>query len=153
MTADLFRVLRLWLERSGWLVVGIFVTVISALAGVALLAFAGKLVAASVGGAESAALAAAGVIALLWLRPLILLRPIMRYLERLATHEATFRALADMRVWFSGASLNVCQPGLACVAPGICSGAWWRMWKRLMGFICARWCRRRLPLLWCWRLR
>ena len=35
MTADLFRVLRLWLERSGWLVVGIIVTVISALAGVA----------------------------------------------------------------------------------------------------------------------
>jgi ATP-binding cassette subfamily C protein CydC len=102
MTADLFRVLRLWLERSGWLVVGIIVTVISALAGVALLAFAGKLVAASVGGAESAALATAGVIALLWLRPLILLRPIMRYLERLATHEATFRALADMRVWFFG---------------------------------------------------
>jgi ATP-binding cassette subfamily C protein CydC len=33
---------------------------------------------------------------------LILLRPIMRYLERLATHEATFRALADMRVWFFG---------------------------------------------------
>jgi ABC-type transport system involved in cytochrome bd biosynthesis fused ATPase/permease subunit len=54
MTADLFRVLRLWLERSGWLVMGIIVTVISALAGVALLAFAGKLVAASVGGAESA---------------------------------------------------------------------------------------------------
>ncbi|MCE2918976.1 MAG: thiol reductant ABC exporter subunit CydC, partial [Roseomonas sp.] len=102
MTADLFRVLKLWLERSGWLVVGIIVTVISALAGVALLAFAGKLVAASVGGAGSAALAAAGVIALLWLRPLILLRPVMRYLERLATHEATFRALADMRVWFFG---------------------------------------------------
>ena len=70
MTADLFRVLRLWLERSGWLVMGIIETVISALAGVALLAFAGKLVAASVGGAESAALAAAGVVALLWLRPL-----------------------------------------------------------------------------------
>ncbi|MFM7414616.1 MAG: thiol reductant ABC exporter subunit CydC, partial [Alphaproteobacteria bacterium] len=102
MTADLFRVLRLWLERSGWLVAGIIVTVISALAGVALLAFAGKLVAASVGGPGSAALAAAGVLALLWLRPLILLRPIMRYLERLATHEATFRALADMRVWFFG---------------------------------------------------
>ncbi|NBQ74284.1 MAG: thiol reductant ABC exporter subunit CydC, partial [Acetobacteraceae bacterium] len=102
MTADLFRVLRLWLGRSGWLVAGIIVTVLSALAGVALLAFAGKLVAASVGGVESAALAAAGVVALLWLRPLILLRPIMRYLERLATHEATFRALADMRVWFFG---------------------------------------------------
>ena len=71
MTADLFRVLRLWLERSSWLVAGIIVTVISALAGVALLAFAGKLVAASVGGAGSAALAAAGVLALLWLRRLL----------------------------------------------------------------------------------
>ena len=67
MTADLFRVLRLWLGRSGWLVAGIIVTVLSALAGVALLAFAGKLVAASVGGVESAALAAAWC----WILPFI----------------------------------------------------------------------------------
>ena len=100
MTADLLRVLRLWMGRSAWLVIGVVITVLSALAGLALLAFAGKLVAASIGGAANVAFLAAGALALLWLRPLILLRPIMRYLERLATHEATFRALADMRVWF-----------------------------------------------------
>ena len=27
-------------------------------------------------------------------------RVVMRYLDRLLTHEATFRALADLRVWF-----------------------------------------------------
>ncbi len=30
----------------------------------------------------------------------MLFRPVARYVERLVTHEATFRALADMRVWF-----------------------------------------------------
>ena len=28
------------------------------------------------------------------------LRVLLRYLERVVTHEATFRALADLRVWF-----------------------------------------------------
>lgn len=102
MRRDLLRVLGLWQGRSGWLVAGIAATVVSALAGLSLLALAGKVVAGSVlrGVPGAVPIAGFGIAALLWLRPVMLFRPLARYLERLATHEATFRALADMRVWF-----------------------------------------------------
>ena len=41
-----------------------------------------------------------GAAALLLLRPLVLLRPAARWAERMASHAATFRALADLRIWF-----------------------------------------------------
>jgi len=68
---------------------------VSTLLGVALLALAGRGVASALGGA-----AFGGGMALLLLRPLVLLRPAARWVERMLTHAATFRALADTRVWF-----------------------------------------------------
>jgi ATP-binding cassette subfamily C protein CydC len=102
MVRDLFRVLGMWRGRGWWLLAGVLAAVASALAGVALLVLAGRVVAGAVaaGEAGAAALAGLGFAALLWLRPVMLFRPVARYLERLVTHEATFRALADMRVWF-----------------------------------------------------
>ncbi|NMJ44264.1 thiol reductant ABC exporter subunit CydC [Roseomonas sp. JC162] len=102
MRRDLFRVLGLWQTRRVWLVGGLLVAALSALAGVALLALAGRVVAGAVAHGQSGAVLLAGgaLAALLWLRPVMLFRPVARYLERLVTHEATFRALADMRVWF-----------------------------------------------------
>ena len=102
MRRDLFRILGLWRNRSGWLLAGIVAAVCSALAGLALLVLAGRVIAGAVveGQAGAAALAGLGVAALVWLRPVMLFRPVARYLDRLVTHEATFRALADMRVWF-----------------------------------------------------
>jgi ATP-binding cassette subfamily C protein CydC len=97
MIADLTRVLGLWRGRAPWLIAGLLVAVTAALAGLALLGLAGLGVAEGV--SESAALAA-GAAALVWLRPVVLLRPIARYFERLITHAATFRALADTRIWF-----------------------------------------------------
>jgi ATP-binding cassette subfamily C protein CydC len=104
MRRDLMRVLGLWRGRTGWLLAGLAAAVLSALAGLALLVLAGRVIAGAVaeGQAGGAALAALGLAALLWLRPVMLFRPVARYLERLVTHEATFRALADMRVWFFG---------------------------------------------------
>jgi ATP-binding cassette subfamily C protein CydC len=61
-------------------------------AGVALMAVSGALVAAALGGALLGAP--------LLLRVLGPSRVVLRYLERLLTHDATFRALADLRVWF-----------------------------------------------------
>ncbi|MFC7689333.1 hypothetical protein ACFQY5_06545 [Paeniroseomonas aquatica] len=95
MTADLLRVLGLWRGRTGWLLAGVGITMLSALIGAALLALAGQAVAAVLGGA-----AVAGTVAFLLLRPLIGLRPAARWAERMVTHAATFRALADTRVWF-----------------------------------------------------
>ncbi|HEY8612502.1 MAG TPA: thiol reductant ABC exporter subunit CydC, partial [Roseomonas sp.] len=93
---DLLRILGLWRGRTGWLVLGAVIAGASALAGLALLALAGSGVAH---GLATGALAA-GTVSLLLMRPLILLRPLLRWAERMATHEATFRALADTRTWF-----------------------------------------------------
>ncbi len=97
MWADLNRVLRLWAPRRRALWLGLVVAMVSALSGVALLALAGKGVAAGAGG-----VGLVGVAALIWLRPLVLLRPLLRWWERMSTHAAAFRALADTRVWFFG---------------------------------------------------
>lgn len=95
MWADLARVLRLWRPRRAALVQALLVSMISALSGVALLALAGQGVAAGL-----AAGGIFGLAALVWIRPLVLLRPALRWGERMASHAAAFRALADTRVWF-----------------------------------------------------
>ncbi len=92
MWADLSRVLSLWHGRRWWLLAGGGVAVLAMLAGLALLGLAGR--------GAAAALAGGSALALLWLRPLVLLRPALRWAERMVTHAATFRALADTRVWF-----------------------------------------------------
>ncbi|MBY0336279.1 MAG: thiol reductant ABC exporter subunit CydC, partial [Acetobacteraceae bacterium] len=99
MWADLRRVLALWKPRNAALLGGVVVAMLSALSGVALMALAGKGVSAGVA-AGSAGLV--GVAAILWLRPLVVIRPFMRWWERMASHAAAFRALADTRVWFFG---------------------------------------------------
>ena len=93
MLADLIRIWGLWRARGGWLLIGLGVGVASALAAVALLALAGLGVAAGVA-------AGGGALAIFLLRPLMLARPALRWAERMASHEATFRALADTRIWF-----------------------------------------------------
>lgn len=95
MWGDLLRVLGLWRARTGWLALGCAVAAVSTLLGVALLALAGRGVASALEGA-----ALGGGMALLLLRPLVIVRPAARWIERMVTHAATFRALADTRVWF-----------------------------------------------------
>jgi ATP-binding cassette subfamily C protein CydC len=90
---DLSRVIGLWAPRGSWLVGGALLAVAAALAGLALMGIAGHSVAAGLAGAS------AGVL-LAWLRPLALVRAALRWAERMGTHEATFRALSDTRVWF-----------------------------------------------------
>ncbi|UPY35279.1 thiol reductant ABC exporter subunit CydC [Sediminicoccus sp. KRV36] len=97
MWADLARILRLWAPRRNALILGLIIGMLSALSGVALLALAGKGVAAGAG-----AVGLVGVAALIWLRPLVLLRPFLRWWERMASHAGAFQALADTRVWFFG---------------------------------------------------
>ncbi len=89
---DLRRILGLWRGRAGWLAAGVALSLIALAAGVGLMAVAGRTIALAV---------AAGVLAApVALRALGILRVVGRYLERVVTHEATFRALADLRVWF-----------------------------------------------------
>jgi ATP-binding cassette subfamily C protein CydC len=89
---DLLRILGLWRGRAGWLVFGGVISLAALAAGVGLMAVAGAVLATAV---TSGVLLAPGI-----LRGVGTARVVLRYLERLVTHAATFRALADLRVWF-----------------------------------------------------
>jgi ATP-binding cassette subfamily C protein CydC len=85
---SLVRILGLWRKRFLWLLGGALVAL------AALASWIGLMVA-------SGTMFAAGAVLLVpWLRGLGAGRVALRYLERLATHAAMFRALADLRVWF-----------------------------------------------------
>ncbi len=85
-------ILSLWRRRLPGLAFGVLASVASLLAGLALLALSGLRLA---GTGAGLVLASA-----LLLRLLGAGRVLLRYGERLATHDAMFRALADLRVWF-----------------------------------------------------
>jgi ATP-binding cassette subfamily C protein CydC len=86
------RILRLWRGRAGWLIAGVVISLAALVAGVALMGLGGALLATAI---------AAGVLIIpVALRGVGVARVVLRYLERLVTHDATFRALADLRVWF-----------------------------------------------------
>jgi ATP-binding cassette, subfamily C, bacterial CydC len=89
---EILDIFRLWRGRAGWMAAGVALSLLALAAGLAMMALAGRIVAVAVIGAVLAA-------------PLILrltgvARVVLRYFERVVTHEATFRALADLRVWF-----------------------------------------------------
>jgi len=88
----LLRILMLWRGRFGLLWVGMVLSLATLAAGVALMAYSGMAVAAVVAGGTFGAV--------FWLRITGPARVVLRYLERLVTHAGTFRALADLRVWF-----------------------------------------------------
>jgi ATP-binding cassette, subfamily C, bacterial CydC len=91
MMSPLTRIMLLCGRQIGWLMAGLVVSLAALEVGVALMTVAGFSIGA----------AAAGVVTLpLVLRTLGVSRVVLRYIERLITHTATFRALADLRVWF-----------------------------------------------------
>ncbi len=96
---DLLRLLGLFRPYALWMLGGIALSTTVVLANVGLLALAGWFIAAmaiaGLGGPGVEYFApAAGI------RGLAILRTGGRYLERLVTHEATFRLLARLRAWF-----------------------------------------------------
>jgi ATP-binding cassette, subfamily C, bacterial CydC len=101
---DLAFFLRLSARRLSWLAAGYLAMLAAALAGVALLSLSGWFVTAT-------ALAAASAVTIDVLRPsagirfLAIFRTAARYGERLLTHEATLRLLADLRTWLFARAL------------------------------------------------
>ncbi len=97
--SDLLRLLRLFKPYPGWLLLGIFLSFITLLANVGLMAVSGWFI---------TAMAMAGVtgVAVNYFTPSALIRLAAivrttgRYGERLVTHDATLRILAKLRVWF-----------------------------------------------------
>ncbi len=98
---DLLRLLSLGRPYALWLLGGIALNVVVVLSNVGLLALSGWFIAAmalsglGAGPVEYFAPAAA-------IRGLAVLRTGGRYVERLVTHEATLRLLAELRVWLYG---------------------------------------------------
>ncbi|MCB8874348.1 thiol reductant ABC exporter subunit CydC [Acidisoma silvae] len=96
---DLRRLLGLLSTNWHWQALGILLGIIVVLTNVGLLALSGWFIAAM-------GLAGLGLLHLEYflpaaaIRALAIIRTVGRYLERLTTHEATFRLLSDLRVWF-----------------------------------------------------
>lgn len=95
----LIRLLRLFSPYRAWMALGAAIATVAFLANVGLMAVAGWFI------ASMAIAGAAGVLVNYFLpsaliRLFAILRTGGRYLERLLTHEATFRLLAELRVWF-----------------------------------------------------
>ena len=102
MNRDLLVFARLFAARRTWLAGGMGLTALTVLASVGLLSLSGWFISASAVAGATAATAiqfnflqpGAGV------RGFAVTRTVSRYAERVVTHEATFRLLRDLRVWF-----------------------------------------------------
>ena len=84
----LLRIMAMWRGQFGWLAAGAVVSLLALGAGLALMPMSAAMV---TGGVMVAGMA---------LRVLGPARVVLRYLERLVSHDAVFRALGDLRVWF-----------------------------------------------------
>ncbi len=91
MIAPLCRIMGLWGRQVGWLLVGLLIALAALAAGIGLMTMSGLTIGAAV---LAGSLAAPAL-----LRAFGTARVVLRYIERLVTHNATFRALADLRVW------------------------------------------------------
>ncbi|HVY15559.1 MAG TPA: thiol reductant ABC exporter subunit CydC [Rhodopila sp.] len=92
MSGPLFRIMGLWGRQAGWLLAGLVISLAALAAGVTLMVASGYTI--------GAAVLAGAVTAPVLLGRVGVARVVLRYLERLVTHNATFRALADLRIWF-----------------------------------------------------
>lgn len=96
---DIIRLFRQLRGSWRWQAAGILLSIIVILANVGLLALSGWFITAM-------GLAGLGLLRLEYflpaaaIRALAIIRTVSRYLERNATHEATFRLLSELRVWF-----------------------------------------------------
>ena len=97
--ADFRRVARLMGPYKSWLGAGLVLALATLLANVGLMAVSGWFIAAmALAGLAGAAMNYFTPAALI--RLFAIVRTGWRYVERLVTHEATFRLLARLRVWF-----------------------------------------------------
>ncbi|MCW8828087.1 MAG: cysteine/glutathione ABC transporter ATP-binding protein/permease CydC [Gammaproteobacteria bacterium] len=97
--SDLLRLLRLLKPYWKWMALGVLLSFLTLLANVGLMAMSGWFIAAmaiaGLAGVSMNYFTPAATI-----RTFAILRTVGRYGERLVTHEATFRVLAELRVWF-----------------------------------------------------
>ena len=96
---ELLRLLGLFRPYTGWILLGVFISLATLLANVTLMAVSGWFIASmAIAGAAGTSMNYFTPAAMI--RATAIIRTAGRYLERLVTHEATFRLLAELRVWF-----------------------------------------------------
>ena len=96
---DLLRLLRLFRPYWGWIALGVLLSFATLLANVGLMAISGWFITAmAIAGVASVSMNYFTPAAII--RFFAIVRTVGRYLERLVTHEATFRMLATLRRWF-----------------------------------------------------
>ena len=96
---DLWRLIKLFYPYRGWVLLGIVLSSITLLANIALMAvsswFIASMAIAGIAGVSMNYFSPAAMI-----RGAAIFRTAGRYGERLVTHEATFRLLSSLRLWF-----------------------------------------------------
>jgi len=98
---DLTFFLRLFKPHRLWLAGGIVLALLTAFAAIALLTLSGWFISASaIAGLGGDVLLFNFMLPAAQIRALAISRTLGRYGERLVTHEATFRVLTEIRVWF-----------------------------------------------------
>lgn len=119
--SELMTVLRICRGQWRWLAGGILLGLLVIAANVFLMALSGWFIASmavawATGVSFNYQLPAAGI------RALAIVRTLGRYAERLVTHEAALRVLADLRVWFFRRLTPLAPAGLERYAAGDLAG-------------------------------
>lgn len=97
--SDLLRLTALTAPHWRWMALGVLLSLVSILANVTLMAVSGWFIAAmAIAGAAGASMDYYSPAATI--RAMAIARTTSRYAERLVTHEATFRLISRLRVWF-----------------------------------------------------
>ncbi|MGC8531815.1 MAG: thiol reductant ABC exporter subunit CydC [Acidiphilium sp.] len=92
LASPLWRILALWRRQAPALILGALIALAALASFIALMAQSARFI--------GAAIAGIALVVPLSLSILGVARVVLRYLERLSTHDAMFRALAALRVWF-----------------------------------------------------
>ena len=104
MMRDCWFFLKLFKPYAMWLVSGIILSLITSMAAITLLSLSGWFITASAMAGllsiDGNVLAFNFMLPAAQIRALAIMRTLGRYAERLVTHEATFRVLAQIRGWF-----------------------------------------------------
>lgn len=116
---DLLFFLRLFKPHLFWLIGGTFLALLASIASLSLLSLSGWFITASaLAGLTNDLMIMNIMLPAAQIRALAITRTAARYAERIVTHEATFRLLSDIRVWFFAQLIPIALTRLASVRSG-----------------------------------
>ena len=116
---DLLFFLRLFKPHLFWLIGGTLLALLASVASISLLSLSGWFITASAFAGLTHDLMIMNImLPAAQIRALAITRTVARYAERVVTHEATFRLLSDIRVWFFAQLIPIALTRLASVRSG-----------------------------------